>query len=409
MLLFFLRWCPGQAKLLQTIKTELAHEAATKRNQTVGSATLQELVANTRRMDQSCYKKKRDGNPSNVLKSSLTLIREGVADELKRSPGRQECMDALTTYSEAMNDFKLATLTEFPKIHGEFVDKFVKLQLRDDVLLKWRDQFSDFQAFETWRQSTLEAFRRRCGVPLAIRLQQQEQTNDNRDKGLRYPKRVSLGSVNAFAEWLKGVVFWKAESGNEMPSTELVVTASLCLLQLACGGRARDVILVNAINKIDNTTINVRNITKRKINSERLEIAKPLLKVAFSDTDSFLDVLRQTRAHIVESAVRQRTISRDAMVTDPVSGILYLHYEKQYDRDIGVETVIQSWSSRMRRLLKTSGHGTHFLRKLYVAASYIQEGESMKEPAWAQTVLGHTQYETSLLYTSVQIYDSNKK
>ncbi len=409
MLLFFLRWCPGQTGLVQTIKTELAHGVATKRNQTVGSATLQEIVANLRRMDMSCYKKKRDGNPSKTLKSSLTLVREGVADELKQLSNRHECVDVLTTYAEAMNEFKKATLLDFPKLHGEFVDKFVKLQLRDDVLTQWRDEFVDFQSFDQWRQSELEQFRLRCGVPITIRLQQQQRTDSNRDNGLRHPKRVSLDSVDAFATWLKKVVFWDVESNEEMPSTVLVVTASLCLLQLACGGRARDVILVNVIDKIDDNTIQVKNITKRKINSERLEINKPILKAAFSDTDCFLDVLRRTRAYIVENAIDERKISRETVTVDPASGLMHLKYEKQYDRDSGVEMTIQSWASRMRRLLKSTGHGTHFLRKLYVAASYVQEGESMKEPAWAQSVLGHNQYETSLLYTSVQICDSNKK
>ena len=408
MILFFLRWCPKQPELVQTIKTELAHSVATKRNQTVGSSTLQEIVANLKATDESCYKKKRDGTPSSVLKSSLTLIREGVAAELKQARNQREFVDSLLLCADAMSEFKQTLLADFPKLHSEFVDKFVKLQVRDELMVQWRGDYTTFEAFDQWRQSVLREFRTRCGVPVSIRQQQQQQTDSNRDNGLRHPQKVTIDSIDAFADSLKRVVYWDTEK-EETPPTELVVTASLCLLQLGCGGRARDVILVNVIDKIDKNTIRVKNITKRKITSEQLEIRKPVLKSAFSDSDSFLDTLRQTRASIVDGAVKEGKIHVDVTSVDPDTGILHLKYEKQYDRDTGIEGVIQSWASRMRRLLKSTGHGTHFLRKLYVAASFVQEGESMKEPAWAQSVLGHSQYETSLLYTSVQICDSNKK
>lgn len=405
-MLSFLRLFSLQPELVHAIKVEFAKSAASRRNQTIGSELLQTLLLTMRNFESSCYKRKRDGTPSSAPKAALSLVRESIADDLQKFPSRATCVSALLEYATAMNDFKTLVLTECPKLHSEFVDKFVKLQLRDGVLTQWRGDFENFATFDAWRRDVLEQFRVRCNVPLTIRREQQERTNDNRDRGLRYPTPVSLETLDRLADWLKSFVYRDNEIVRNFSTA--AVTAALCLLQLGCGGRARDVILVNVIEAVDDKMIRVQNITKRKLEGASLEITKPVLQVAFKNSDSFMELLCRVRVHITNKGVQEGFLT-NAMVATHTNGVCHMDYQLQFDKNPAVESLVQSWASRMRRLLHSTGYGTHFLRKLYVVASYAQDGKEMKEPAWAQSVLGHNQYETSLLYTSVQICDSNKK
>jgi len=204
---------------------------------------------------------------------------------------------------------------------------------------------------------------------------------------------------------------------------ELRVVAGLCLLQIGIGGRARDVILVNLMTP-DNENIRVHNITKRKYELCDTCIEKPVLSMVFAPTTTktsaelYMELLCDVRRCLTEYEIQNRTLREEWIkVKSYVCGettyeLRYLDYDKQWDKEKPIEDVIQTWSAKMRRYLvlidnmqifTKNGRGTHHLRKLYVALSHAHHNNSMKEPAWALKVLGHTSYDTSLLYMNMQV------
>jgi hypothetical protein len=197
------------------------------------------------------------------------------------------------------------------------------------------------------------------------------------------------------------------------------IAAKLCLLQLATGGRSRDVILVNIFTPINEEYIRVHNITKRKIDADVLVLAKPVLLSVFpGGTDEFMKCMAAARNAIL--SIDMHRIPPEAVEMTAWENVFYpsLRYNFQWNKITSVESTVQSWSGKMRRLLESiadsqtspslralfgGGRGTHQLRKLYVVLSHRQSNTHMKEPAWIKHVLGHSTYDTSLLYNSMSI------
>jgi len=413
----------GNVPLVECIQVELQSEtASTKKNLRTGSVTLQSMVCDELGYPSWCYKRKRNGLPSTVLKVSLTLIREGVAAEVKELPFS---VDLLVNVCTVLNEVRMTLFSPFKKLESEFVDKFFKFQLQNDILsLPAAREVSLAAGLEhyEWIRTTMTRLRKTYNVSLNTRLAQQTRTNENRTRGLEAPLMITNdGCAVVIAELTTTFL-------NESASSDIRIASALCLLQLACGGRARDVVLVNVVTPEDDVMVRVKNITKRKWDGKQFEIVKPVLTSVFpffnEETPSFrfTNLLCVTRKLLIESEIEQGTLQSDWIkTTDTVCGpCLSLDYEKQWLKDTSIEKVVSRWSAKMRQVLTrvckrtknetiirlfSKGKGTHQLRKMYVVCSYQQTGSAMKEPAWAQRVLGHQGYETSLLYMNMVLHE----
>jgi hypothetical protein len=91
-----------------------------------------------------------------------------------------------------------------------------------------------------------------------------------------------------------------------------------------------------------------------------------------------------------------------AVVSDPRSSVFTaLHKEV---RDMQVSSISSAFA--VCGMSADLGRSTHELRRLYVCYSYTLYGESMKELAYAQAVLGHRSLGTSAYYTKIRITKS---
>lgn len=244
------------------------------------------------------------------------------------------------------------------------------------------------------------------------------------------------------------------------------IAAALCILQLGCGSRARGVIAVNTIRQFEHENANtlfpfaarnvivVGNLTKKasvariraSTHSQNYstidEITKPILFDFFDpmqmfpgvrqldvisphitldgncelirthQTSVFIDMLAAVRAVVLAGMSSGYVESIPTRHTQPLK---HVTSEQQTKRNPEILKITLAWEASMVRVLKEAdkqykfdvfvgGKGTHQLRKLYVAFSYVAyTDQSMKEVAWAQRVLGHADPMTSLLYTSMKI------
>lgn len=367
--------------------------------------------------NSSCYKRKRDGTPSRVLKATSTLIREGVCSEIKKMSTPATLLDVLLVYAREMQGVKNRFFVK-KNDETDFVDKFYKLQVQNDILqttdAREASGHLDTPGYSKWVRDVITRLRSVFRVSTATRLAQQERTRQIRTKGLEEPITITEDDCNRVITILKTI------SMDPTIPRDKSLASSLCLLQLATGGRARDVIFVNIVTPEEHGWVRISNITKKKIEDSDVEIVKPLLKSAFESTDEFMTVWCRIRTAILSIAPKEVLSyiqwNKCGEYTYPS-----LDYQKQWDKSNQVESFIGAWSAKMRRILRSvsyrsrsksvedllgRGKGTHQLRKLYVACSHRQSGTHMKEPAWAQRVLGHANYETSLLYTNM-IYENN--
>jgi hypothetical protein len=241
-----------------------------------------------------------------------------------------------------------------------------------------------------------------------FREEQQKRTNEIRTGGLEHPLKLSSDDIQTLVN-----VLWHMHTHS--PNTR--IAAGLCLLQLATGGRSRDVILVNKITQ-EQDNIRVECLSKRK-EDDGFVITKPILSLVFRGrSESFLELFTETRRELF---VQEKHLLRaDWIKWHDADGEVYpsMAYRQQWDKKPEIERIIQCWSARMRRVLCaaavvsgnkvlrslfSSRRGTHQLRKIYVACSHVQAGLNMKEVAWSKQVLGHQSYDTSLLYTTIAL------
>ena len=359
-----------------------------------------------------CYKRKRDGTPSRVLKATTTILREGICTEIKEHATPETLLDVLKVYVSHMERVRVRLFNE-KKTETDFVDKFYKLQLQNDILqtdtARAASCTSDIAGYTQWVKTVMSSLRRVFNVCATTRLSQQERTRHLRTKGLEEPLEIT----HTECDWIVKMIRKVSEDTTE--DKDIQIAASLCLLQLSTGGRARDIILVNVFTPAERGFVRVGNITKKRQEDGGFEITKPLLTLVFPAIESFMALLCRVRCYLLESA---SSTLNGCVQWNECREFKYpsLDYDKQWDKDTNVESFVQSWCAKMRRFLRVvmatssnetihallgRGRGTHQLRKLYVACSHNQAGKHMKEPAWTRRVLGHTSYETSLLYMNM--------
>lgn len=382
------------------------------------SKRLKGLVFNSCGPDRSwCYKRKRDGTPSRCLKSETSLVREAVCLEVKLAVTSENFIETLLVYARAMESLRSCVFAGTPK-EVDLVDKFYKLQVQNDILQTdtARSACGTCAAggYNSWVRSVIIEMRKHFNVSVSTRVQQKSRTDHIRRHGLESPLLMKETDVECFVRAL--------HSGRDPNTTsaEWDILESLCLLQLSVGGRARDIIAFNAIEAVDDTYVRVTNVTKRKRENMNFSIVKPVVLTVFPDTSVFMEEFVKMRKSLFELEVARGTLTNSDLQTVGVLPFVYpcIDYEKQWDKSAQIEQVVQSWTAKMRRFLHRvakntqndivcslfcRGKGTHQLRKLYVSCSHRQSGEYMKETAWAQRVLGHTSYDTSLLYTNMII------
>jgi hypothetical protein len=361
-----------------------------------------------------CYKKKRDGNRSAAFKMCTTIVREGLCLEFKEQNTADRFTERLENIALLMNVFKTVFL-HTKKQQVDFVDKFYKHQVQNDILLTEPAKTASgvtigWEEHWKWSRKVVETMRQLFTVDQKFREEQQVRTNTIRTHGLEHPIKLSSDDIMTLVSGL-----WHMRQHSSYR-----VAASLCLLQLATGGRSRDVIFVNKVQQ-EKDDVRVEYISKRR-EDDGFVITKPILKLVFyTRTESFIELFAETRRELFD---REKHLLKPEWVTwHDVDGETYpsMVYRQQWDKKTAIERIIQCWSARMRRVLCAIGavsgnavlrglfggrKGTHQLRKIYVACSYVQSGSDMKEVAWGKQVLGHESYDTSLLYTTITIKTS---
>jgi len=416
--------------LADCIRREIEEEQATlvhsrrRRNVRTCSETLRNLFL--RVMDDEiewCFKTRFNGTKSTVLKATHTLLREGVAKEIKNRLTSDNANELLLLYAETMSIFAKRVFRTCPRLEVDFIDKFYKFQLQSDVLqhpvFTGHLPLADRIAHVANLMTTL---RGKFTVSPVVRIQQQDRTKQNRDNGLRDPFQFSRDAFRSFVDSIWSDYKCGDGSSDMDEYNEKRVVAAFCLLQLGIGGRARDLLLVNVASKVDECEVRVGHLTKRRHDSSEMSITKPVLRSVFGrvdgidPSDSFLSLLCQARYWLVTKEVHGCNIRPEWIEETVISSqqsLLHLKYDKQWDKSSAVESLVQTMSAKMRRYLAKKdktlhlfdrrGKGTHQLRKLYVACSHDEYTGVMKEPAWAQKVLGHAGYDTSLLYMSMSV------
>jgi hypothetical protein len=364
-----------------------------------------------------CYKKKRNGELSRCLKTAVSIFREGVCREIKQQATIENFVSLLYSYVELMQVVRCSIFSA-PAHEVDFVDKFYKLQLQGDLLKTDVARHvcgeSGASGYVEWVRRVVSSLRTRFNVCVDTRSKQKERTSTIRTHGLEHPLCVKMSDVLHLVDALRSHI---PEQGQ---MSESALASSLCLLQLAVGGRARDIIAVNTIAITEDGLARIGNVTKRKTEMDDFCISKPVLLAAFSDTLSFAELFMRTRETLFSLAISSGMLCVVDVqyIQTATSGYPVVNYATQWDKISRVESFVQSWCAKMRRHLRavvhecntpglvsllSRGRGTHQLRKLYVACSYVQSGQHMKETAWAQRVLGHSSYDTSLLYTNMTI------
>lgn len=121
-----------------------------------------------------------------------------------------------------------------------------------------------------------------------------------------------------------------------------------------------------------------------------------------SPVDVFMDLLVAVRKYISENQGKDKS---DFEVLGEEKGLLSVSNDHMGKASTG--NLANSWVIYMEKHLKEffpEARGTHELRRLYVAYGFIQfAGPTMKEIGFANAVLGHRGYETSLFYTSLKV------
>lgn len=400
--------------LSSVISQEIQDEFTTFGKTRQCSQTLQHLVAQMVNQAPWCFKTKRNGNPSVMLKTSPTLIRLAMSNEIKTNLDSSSFHTVLKKYAELMQMLKRRFFCVSRRLETDFVDKFYKFEVQNDILKTDVARAVcgelDLCKYMTWVRTVILDMRSVFNVSFETRVHQQATTDERRIASLECPLKLSFEDVDVLIDALWG-------SMQSAPNEEDRAASMFCLLQLSCGGRARDVLLVNHIEALDDEVIKVTHLTKKKVHDHADEITKPVLAPVIGTTANFLNTLALARSVLFSQEIVRGRLKPEWTQTD-VSGCQLLVYEKQWDKSNEIEQIVASWSARMRKVLLkavvgsqnlplqsvfSKGKGTHQLRKLYVTCSHVDSKTDMKEAEWARWTLGHNQYNTSLLYTTMTV------
>jgi hypothetical protein len=398
-------------ELVTKIRQEIVDEIENKNgNLKMCSDTLRTMVLAILTSPDWCFKKTRKGAKSRRYKASHTLLREGLCKELESVACSKESMALnLPLYIVLLERLRAAFFDDVSgQLECDFVDKFYKFDL-EPYLWTLREDMSQLEHGK-WIRDVIKSCRSIFNVSAKTRQAQRDRTDELRTAGLESPTTITSEDCATLIDSLKS--YSKLED-------DVGIAAGLCLLQLASGGRSRDVIFVNVFTPMNEEYIRVDNISKRKIDAEALVLAKPILLSVFPDgTTGFMKCVTRTRNALLNAEMHRIPPEAVQMLNYDDDVYPSLRYDFQWNKNTSVESVVLSWSGKMRRLLESvvdgqasvtlrrlfgNGRGTHQLRKLYVILSHRQTNSSMKEPAWIKQVLGHSTYDTSLLYNSMSI------